>query len=133
MVFLDNGWLHQIQRRRYSKLGIRKKTLMVSHPFQQVLLTTQPFSLMNPHKVSWYAFFHISYFFSVSQPFFSVLTTDTKTPEHALMLMNALLPDRVLFPERANREISVNGNSLIMFDHDIVFPHLFIAPVPSPQ
>ena len=45
----------------------------------------------------------------------STLTADTKTPEHATILMNSLLPDRVLFPERANRTISVKGSSIQMF------------------
>ena len=45
----------------------------------------------------------------------STLLVETKSSDHATMIMNSLSVDKVLYPERANRMMTVEGNTLKMF------------------
>lgn len=56
----------------------------------------------------------------------SVLKADTKSQEHAEILKNSLIVDRVLYPERANRELFVEGSTLKVFGYPI-FPFHFLS------
>lgn len=49
--------------------------------------------------------------------FRSELRADTKSQEHAEILKRSLSVDKVLYPERGNREITVDGSTLKVFEH----------------